>query len=84
MTEEVSTSEEVITSDDGSRVKEDRADRNEKANTPTWFNMVKGLKVKGKLETTNSFKEEDESETADSVECRNESDVPDSIEMFDS
>ena len=49
--EEVDTSDRAGTS---SRVKKDRADRKKEAKTQMWSDVVKGLEIEGKLETTNS------------------------------
>ena len=67
-TEEADSSDRVRTSSKCDRVKKDRVDRNMKARTRTWYDMVKGLKDEDELETTNSDKSGNESEATDSVE----------------
>ena len=64
-TEEVDTSDRVGTS---SKVKKDRADRKKEAKTQMWSDVVKGLEIEGKLETTNSDKSGNGSETTDLAE----------------
>ena len=46
----------------------DEAKKGEKAKTKTWSDVVKGLKAKDELETTNLDNSRNESETADSVQ----------------
>ena len=45
----------------------DEAKKGKKAKNKTWSDVVKGLKIEDKLETTNSYKSGNESETAGSV-----------------
>ena len=49
----VEPSEEVGMSSDGGRVKKDRADGKKKAETRTWYDVVKGLRIEDELETAN-------------------------------
>ena len=56
-TEEVETTRKVGTSYKGGR---GRANRKKKARTKTWSDVVKGLKSKDELKTTNSDKKENE------------------------
>ena len=65
---EVSTSKRVGTSGDDSRVKKDKADRELNAKTRRWSNVVKGVKIKDKMETTTLDKSGNESEIANSCE----------------
>ena len=49
----------------------DETKKDKKAKTKTWSDVVKGLKAKDELETTNLDNSRNESETADSVQMFN-------------